>query len=443
MSLAATVEQTHRDAPCEDTPDACAMGGSDDHEVGAERLREVVEAMCCGPTRDELCLCPQVRSGPIETLAVVRGAPVVTLPDRCSRRRRRRERLPRDHAPEHEARVERGGQHARKREGVFRLGAVSVANQNPRDLHRRRVVERNADGIRAGHAPGSGVSRTRGDLHLLCGRLRMCWFPVRHKLASQLMKTNGVRRGRSPASLKAEHTPRAVRRRLNQPPTPSYLHDFIYGAIDGTVTTFAVVSGVAGADLGASVVIILGGANLIADGFSMAVSNYLGSRAERQRRELARRQEDLQIRLVPEGEREEIRQIFAAKGFAGEDLERVVEVITSDPDLWAETMMTEELGYGSSEPNALRAAGSTLIAFLTIGFLPLAAFVYDLIAPGELEQAFTLSAVMTGIAFFVVGSMKSRFVEQSWWRSGAETLAVGSVAAALAYVVGALLKGVA
>ena len=234
-----------------------------------------------------------------------------------------------------------------------------------------------------------------------------------------------------------------MRKRLRRAPSPSYLHDFIYGAVDGAVTTFAVVAGVAGADLDDTVVIILGGANLIADGFSMAVSNFLGSRAERQQRERARREEQLHIRVVPDGEREEIRQIFAAKGFAGDDLERVVEVITSDPEVWAETMMSEELGFGTTEPNEYRAAFATLVAFLVVGSLPLVVFIYDLAAPGDVENAFTWSAVMTGVGFLVVGGMKSRFVDQGWWRSALETLAVGGLAAVLAYAAGALLQSVA
>jgi VIT1/CCC1 family predicted Fe2+/Mn2+ transporter len=245
------------------------------------------------------------------------------------------------------------------------------------------------------------------------------------------------------ASLEAAHTPLAVRKRLRDTPAPSYLQDFIYGAIDGAVTTFAVVAGVEGANLDEQVVIILGGANLIADGFSMAVSNFLGSRAERQRRERARRDEQLHIRVIPEGEREEVRQIFAAKGFEGRELERVVEVITSDPDLWTDTMMSEELGFGATAPDEFRAAAATLVAFLTVGFLPLTVFVYDVAAPGEVTHAFGWSALMTGVAFFVVGALKSRFVDQSWWRSALETLVVGGVAAALAYAVGAFLQGVA
>jgi len=248
---------------------------------------------------------------------------------------------------------------------------------------------------------------------------------------------------RRAAALAQDHTPHAVSRRLGRRPSPSYLHDFIYGAVDGAVTTFAVVAGVAGASLDETVVIILGGANLVADGFSMAASNFLGSRAERQQRERARREERLHIELVPEGEREEIRQIYAAKGFEGQDLERVVEVITSDRELWAETMMSEELGFASTEPNEYRAALSTLAAFLTVGFLPLLAYVYDLAAPGDVDHPFAWSAVMTGVAFLVVGAMKSRFVDQAWWRSAIETLTIGGLAAALAYAAGAILQSVA
>jgi VIT1/CCC1 family predicted Fe2+/Mn2+ transporter len=249
-------------------------------------------------------------------------------------------------------------------------------------------------------------------------------------------------RGRA-AALAREHTPFAVSRRLDRRPSPSYLHDFIYGAVDGAITTFAVVAGVAGASLDETVVIILGGANLVADGFSMAASNFLGSRAQRQQRERARREEEHHIELVPEGEREEIRQIYAAKGFEGADLERVVDVITSDRELWADTMMSEELGYASTSPNEYRAALATLAAFLTVGFLPLLVYVYDLAAPGDVASPFAWSAALTGIAFLVVGGLKSRFVDQTWWRSALETLAVGGLAAALAYAVGAILQNVA
>jgi VIT1/CCC1 family predicted Fe2+/Mn2+ transporter len=240
-----------------------------------------------------------------------------------------------------------------------------------------------------------------------------------------------------------EHTPAAVRRRLTAPPRASYLRDFVYGAIDGAVTTFAVVAGVEGASLSANIIIILGIANLVADGFSMAASNYLGSRAEAQQREQARRDEQRQIELVPEGEREEIRQLYAAKGFRGHDLERAVAIITSDKDVWLDTMMREELGYGSDATNPLRAAASTLVAFVVVGFLPLGAFVYDSVMPGDVADPFAWSVALTGLAFLAVGALKARVVDQPAWRSAVETLAVGGGAAVLAYVLGAALQGVA
>lgn len=238
------------------------------------------------------------------------------------------------------------------------------------------------------------------------------------------------------------HSPGAIRERLSRPQRPNHLRDFIYGGIDGAVTTFAVVAGVVGAGLSATVVIILGVANLIADGFSMAVSNFAATRAEMQQRAVARVEEECQILEIPEGEREEIRQIFSLKGFSGEHLDRVVEVITDNPRVWVDTMMLEERGYSTAREEPLRAAGATFLAFVVVGFIPLFAVILDKVFPSVIEQPFLLSSFMTGVAFFVVGALKSTFVGQRWWLSGSETLAMGGSAAAIAYVIGAILGNV-
>ena len=238
------------------------------------------------------------------------------------------------------------------------------------------------------------------------------------------------------------HSPGAIRERLARPQRQNHLRDFIYGGINGAVTTFAVVAGIAGAGLSATVVIILGVANLIADGFSMAVSNFAATRAEMQQRALARVEEESQILQIPEGEREEIRQIFSLKGFTGEHLDRVVEVITDNPRVWVDTMMLEERGYGPAREEPLRAAGATFLAFVVVSFIPLFAAILDTVFPSAIEQPFLLSSLMTGVAFFVVGALKSTFVGQRWWLSGAETLVMGGSAAGIAYVIGTILGNV-
>ena len=238
------------------------------------------------------------------------------------------------------------------------------------------------------------------------------------------------------------HSPDQIRERLAAPKKHSYLRDFVYGAVDGAVTTFAVVSGVAGAGLDPSIVIILGAANLIGDGFSMAAGNYLGTRAEQQVRDRTRKMEELHIDHFPDAEREEIRQIFAAKGFAGDDLERVVEVITSDRRQWVETMLTDEHGLTLEGPHPMKAALMTFLAFLVIGLVPLLPFIADYVVLLP-ASAYTISAVLTAAAFFCVGTIKSRFVEQHWGVAGMEALAIGGSAASLAYLVGMTLKGVA
>jgi VIT1/CCC1 family predicted Fe2+/Mn2+ transporter len=244
-----------------------------------------------------------------------------------------------------------------------------------------------------------------------------------------------------PATLSA-HTPEAVRTRLRAAPRHSYLRDIVYGAVDGTVTTFAVVSGVAGAQLAPRIVVVMGLANVVADGFSMAVGNFLATRAERQLLQRARRTEEQHVDRVPLGEREEVRQIYAGKGFAGDDLERAVTVITSDRSRWVETMLQEELGLSTERPSPTRAALATFAAFIVAGFVPLLAFIVELGYGAGSFDPFRWSVVMTALVFFAIGMVKSRFVEQRWYRGGLEVLGVGGGAALLSYGVGLMLKNV-
>lgn len=237
---------------------------------------------------------------------------------------------------------------------------------------------------------------------------------------------------------RSEHSVTAIAQRLSSGNRNDYLKDFVYGSIDGAVTTFAVVSGVAGAGLSSNIILILGIANLLGDGFSMAASNFLGTKADMQLRDKARATEEKHIELFPEGEVEEVRQIFQAKGFSGEDLERAVAVITASKKRWVDTMLTEELGYSLTRLSPIRSALATFTAFCVVGFLPLIAF---LVGPA-LPSPFLVSSILTAAAFFTVGALKSKFTETNWLLSGLETLLVGGAAASLAYLAGYLLKGV-
>lgn len=244
------------------------------------------------------------------------------------------------------------------------------------------------------------------------------------------------------SELQAEHTPEVIRQRLAAGPVHSYLHDTVYGAIDGTVTTFAVVAGVAGAGLSPGVVVVLGLANLLGDGFSMAVGNFLATRADQQMQARLRRTEEEHIAMVPEGEREEIRQIYASKGFTGKELKRIVEVITSNANEWVATMLREELGFTLRPNPPLYAALATFVAFVAVGALPLLPFLYELLL-GGLAGPFLWSTCITGLGFFLIGALKGRLVDGPWYWAGLETLGVGGGAALLAYAVGLALKGVA
>jgi len=187
------------------------------------------------------------------------------------------------------------------------------------------------------------------------------------------------------------------------------------------------------------VAIVLGLANVFADGLSMAAGNFLKARADEQTVDRFRKMEEHHIDKVPDAEREEIRQIFAGKGFDGEMLEEVVKVITQDRKRWVDTMLTEEWGLPLETPRPIYSATTTMIAFVVAGMVPLAPLFFYL--GSDARQSFILASVLTATTFFAIGIVRGRVTERNAWLAGIETLFIGGVAAAVAYAVGALLEG--
>lgn len=236
-----------------------------------------------------------------------------------------------------------------------------------------------------------------------------------------------------------EHVPDAISRRLNTTSGTNFIADAVLGAIDGCVTTLAVVSGAFGAGFSSSVALILGFANLFADGFSMAVSNFEAIRAQQDFTESVRKSEQEHIAGVPAGEREELRQIFERKGFSGAVLETIVATISSNEKLWIETMLTEEHGIQHRTLTPYRSGGVTFLAFVLVGSVPL----LPLLFPGlEVRIQFLASATLAAVMFFLVGSLKSLVFAKPFLRSGIYTLLTGSAAAGLAFLTGYVLRAI-
>ena len=208
----------------------------------------------------------------------------------------------------------------------------------------------------------------------------------------------------------------------------SYLSDFVFGGIDGAVTTFAVVAGVTGASLSPAIVLILGFANLFADGFSMAVGNYLSTKSRKEFAEKIRKSEEHSVHTTPEEEREEIREIMSGKGFSGRQLTEAVDIITADKEVWVDMMMKDEFGIFEDHTSPFRSGIVTFVSFNIIGFIPLMAYVLAYFIPVISGRTFELSVALTSAALFIVGSVKARVVYEKWYTAGAETFLVGGLA---------------
>lgn len=230
------------------------------------------------------------------------------------------------------------------------------------------------------------------------------------------------------------HSLHEIKRRIGAPPGRGVLRDLVYGAIDGSVTTFAIVAGVAGAGLSPLIIVALGLANVLADGFSMAAGNYSGTKAELDDMKRLRQVEARHLRDHRDGELLELREILRGKGLQGEVLVAATAAIAENEEAWIQLMMEGEYGLAAVDPHPWKAALATFLAFLIAGMIPLLPFLLGL------DEAFRLSVIATLLEFFAIGALKARWSLVGWWRSGLETLAIGAVAAGLAYLVGTLFQ---
>ena len=219
-----------------------------------------------------------------------------------------------------------------------------------------------------------------------------------------------------------------------------YLGEFVYGGIDGSITTFAVVAGASGAELSPAVIIILGFANLFADGLSMSIGSYLSHQSEKDNYEKHRKVEYWEVDNMPHEERAEIQDIYRGMGFEDALLEQVTDKITENRDRWVDVMMKEELGMMEEPRSSLAIGGATFLSFIVVGFVPLLIYVYDYASGTVSPRAFLIASILTSLAFVVIGWLKATVTQSSRVRAVLETLMLGGTAAALAYWVGDVLE---
>ena len=220
-----------------------------------------------------------------------------------------------------------------------------------------------------------------------------------------------------------------------------YIKSMVYGGLDGIITTFAVVSGVAGASLSLKIVIILGFSNLLADGFSMAVGDYLSSKSEKEYQEGITHQSKAAIKNNYQEEVHKMTEAYEAEGISKKDAETIASTLAKYEAPFVNQLSIQTYGNNHKEDEPIKNALVTFFSFFIFGLVPLLAYILSTFIPFMLENAFLLASILTGTTLFTLGAVKSRITQSNWMRSGMEMLTVGGLAAVVAYLVGFVLGG--
>jgi VIT1/CCC1 family predicted Fe2+/Mn2+ transporter len=201
---------------------------------------------------------------------------------------------------------------------------------------------------------------------------------------------------------------------------------------------------VVGAQLSPAIIIILGLANLFGDGISMSLGAFISQKSEKEYFDRESARESWEIDHYPEGEKQELLEIYRKQGYSPGDAQKIVKIKTADKKRWLAAMMSEELGLMKDDSSPVSAALVTFVSFVLCGSLPLMAYLAALLFKINLPDAtsFLISLFLSGVALFTLGAAKVFVTRLNPLISGLEMLLVGGIAASLAYLVGVLLKGI-
>jgi VIT1/CCC1 family predicted Fe2+/Mn2+ transporter len=188
--------------------------------------------------------------------------------------------------------------------------------------------------------------------------------------------------------------------------------------------------------------LILGFANLVADGISMAVGDYLSSKSEKEYYDIEKRRETWEVKHNPKGEEDEMLEIYKKKGLNRKDSKSLVNILKKNKKLWVETMMHDELGLIRGEVSPIKNGLVTFLSFNLFGFIPLAVYLFGVMFGWDISDGFLLTSIFVGVAMFSLGATKVKITGKNWFRSGIETLMIGGIAACAAYFVGKFLAGI-
>jgi predicted membrane protein (TIGR00267 family) len=214
------------------------------------------------------------------------------------------------------------------------------------------------------------------------------------------------------------------------------LSDIILGGQDGLVNVLGVILGIAAATSDPRLVLVAGLAATFAESVSMGAVAYTSTLADADFYESERNREYRHIKEVPHLERQEVANIYAEKGFKGELLERIVDTITANQDIWVAVMMAEEHQLTPTDRSqALRAAIIVGVAAVVGSLIPLVPFIFL-----PVGMSMIVSIVITALVLFGVGAYKARITVGRPWKSGLEMACIGTVSALAGYLVGVLLK---